>query len=228
MDGNAEGIIMATPERPYHITWTWDAVTSKEYASPWAMQYPVPMPIEWDFDVDLLLSNTRSQIITASYDTLEREATEKGFNFAITSIEPYVEWVTTRYETKPLFPVGQMIRAFGKLKCGATVKFDSDIDVDLHEPQLSPLIWWQWLFLAFLGFLLALYAATLLAKFLESLFIKETTSSSYIHYPDCTEEYKEETIREPDPLALVIVGGIVIAGIAVTAPIIIGALRGKR
>lgn len=216
---------MATPERPYHITWTWDAATSEEYSSEWAL---VPMEPEWGIDIDVLLANTRNQIIAACYDTLEREAIEKGFNFAITGIDPYVEWILTRYEQKVQYPMGVLVRKFGKLRCGATVKFDSDIEVTLHEPEFSPLVWWQFLFLAFLGFLLALYAATLLAKFLESLFIKETTSSSYIHYPDCTEEWKEETIREPDWMSILIVGGIVIAGIAVTAPIIIGALRGKR
>lgn len=217
---------MATPERPYHITWTWDAITSKEIASNECCSLVGRCEPTWDFNVDLLLANTRNEIIAGCYDGLEREAREKGFNFAITSIEPYVEFVV-RYTSRQ-YRDYTCRRGYGKLKCGATVKFDSDIPVDLHEPEFSPLLWWQWLFAAFLAFLLSLYAATLLFKFLESLFIKETKSTSYIHYPDCTEEWKEETKREPDPLALLIIGGLVIAGIVVVAPTIIRTLREKR
>lgn len=214
---------MATPERPYHITWRWEAETTKEYKSQPCIGVGDCTPT-WDIDIDLFLESIRSQIIAACYDSLQQQAMISGFNFAITSIEPYVEWVITRHKREWYMPQYglQRITDYAILKCGATVTFDSDVPVDLHEPHFSPLVWWQWVLIAFLGFVFSLYMGSRLWDFLESLVTKKTKTTSYIHYPDCTEETKEEEITEPNWMSMLLLGGLFIVGVAVVAPIVLG------
>lgn len=224
--------------RPYHITWVWDAITSKEIASNECRSLTWCEPT-WDFDVDSLLENTRSQITAACFNELQAVAAEKGYNVAVTSIQPYVEF-QKRYVSRQ-FRDWTFVRAYGKLVCGAIVEFESDVQFNLSGPHFSPLIWWKWIFIAFLAFLWGLYVATLLEKFLESLFIRETTTTiTYVAH--CTEALsqkigcevcqdievtEEEKITEPDWMSLLIVGVVVIVGVAVVTPIVVGVVRGK-